>query len=196
MNAIDNIRRDLREHAYLEHSIIPFAGMVHDFKKPLRERLEQRKHTSPYYWSPATPGGERGFYQASRYLGMDRAGSTFELRLEDANEHLGHSRLAQITGYYTDDDCNETLKPIVARLPHSRGFLAGWTMGAGMCASLELDVYETIEDAARVAHSVAEYAAERERDYQEKERARLEEEERIEAQANEMEEERPDMYAQ
>jgi hypothetical protein len=164
MTAIENVRRDLQEHAWLKQCGVLFAGPVHDFKKSLRERLEQRKYTGPYYWSPAKPGGGRGFYQASRYLGMDRAGSSFELRLEDANDHLGHSRMSQITGYYTDED-GDTLKPIVARLPHSRGFLAGWTMGAGMCASLELDVYDTIEDAARAAHSVAEYAAEKERDY-------------------------------
>lgn len=177
MTAIENIRRDLREASYLRYADKPFAGAVHDFTKPMVERLKSRQYTGPYYYSPATPGGGRGFYQSSKGLYCASHGSTFDLRLEDANDHLT-GRLSQINGYYTDDTFEgDTLQPIVARLPHGRGFLAGWTMGRGMCASIELDIYETIEDAARAAHSLAESDAEKEQEYQARERAKLESEE-------------------
>jgi hypothetical protein len=156
MRPIENIRRDLRTHAWMKHSSAPFAGTVHDFSRPLRKRFEQRQYTGPYYWSPSKPGTRRGFYQASHGLACDKAGSSFNLRLELANDHLWGSRLRFINGYYADRDHGDTLTPIVARLPHGRGFLAGWTMGAGMCAALDSDIYETIEDAARAAHDIAE----------------------------------------
>jgi hypothetical protein len=56
-------------------------------------------------------------------------------------------------------------------------------MGAGMCAAIDCDIYSDIADAARAAHSKAEYDAERERDYQAAERERLEQEEREAEQA-------------
>jgi hypothetical protein len=141
----------------------------------LAERLKQHKERKlgmgcgPYQWTPAQPGTGRGFYQSSRGLWMDKAGSTFDLRLEEANAHLGSrgfGSLGSIDGYYTDDQCDQMLQPIVARLPHGRGYLAGWTMGAGMCASLDADVYTDIEDAARAAHHMADRDAEKEREHE------------------------------
>ena len=138
-----------------------------EYARPLAKRLEARKFTGPYKWRPTNaPCEGRGFYQASSGLRMDPRGSTFDLRLEDANDHLRGARLAMINGYYCDDFQSDTLQPIIARLPHGRGFLAGWTMGAGMCASLETYVWESAEEAARAAHDEAERAAEREREYQ------------------------------
>jgi hypothetical protein len=177
MKAIDNVRRDLREASWLAHSTEPFAGVIHDFSKPLRARLAQREHTGPYYWTPSKPGTGRGFYQSSKGLFCDKAGSSFDLRLEEANDHLRESRLANINGYYCDEFGDSTLQPIIARLPHGRGFLAGWTMGRGMCASLDSDIYDDASDAARAAHSIAERDAERERDYQAEQRAKEESEE-------------------
>lgn len=167
MTAIENVRRDLREASWLRWSTAPFAGAVHDFKRPMQERLKAREHVGPYYWTPAAPGGGRGFYQASKGLACDRSGSTFDLRLEVANDHLGDSRLRWIDGYYCDRFESDTLQPIIARLPRGRGFLAGWTMGAGMCACVELDVYATVEEAARAAHDLAERDAEKQRESEE-----------------------------
>jgi hypothetical protein len=167
MKAIEIVRRDLREAAYLKHSPVPFAGVVHDFSQPLRDRLAQRQHTGPYYFSPSKPGTGRGFYQSAKGLYCDKAGSTFDLRIELANDHLRQSRLSWTTGYFCDADSDQTLKPIIARLPHGRGFLAGWTMGPGMCAALEADIYADIESAARAAHDIAETDAESERERQE-----------------------------
>lgn len=134
-----------------------------DYKKPLRTRLADRKHCGPYQWTPDSRHEGRAFYTAMRGLEMDRHGSTFRLRLEEANEHV-IGRTARITGYYCDSDGDCTMTPIIARLPHGRGYLAGWTMGGGMLGAVERDVYDTPEDAALAAHSIAERDAERERE--------------------------------
>ena len=101
---------------------------------------------------------------------MDRTGSPIALRLEEANQHLSYSRLSNINGYYCDmDGDGDTLQPIIARLPHGRGFLAGWTMGEGMCASLDGHIWTDEEEAARAAHDLAEHDAERSREAQARE---------------------------
>lgn len=146
-----------------------------DYARPLRDRAKARKTCGPYTWTPTAPGNGRGFYQASRGdVAVDRHGSTFDLRLtECAETHRG------ITGYYADQDT--VISPIVARLPHGRGFLCGWTMGRGMCGALEPEIYDSEEEACRAAHDEAERAAEREREYQEEENARMREEEERDA---------------
>lgn len=153
-----------------------------DYARPLAERAASRKVCGPYIWIPTpAPSGGRGFYQSSKGLFMDPRGSTLDLRLEDANDFLRGSRLAQIGGYYCDNFQSDTLQPIIARLPHGRGFLAGWTMGRGMCASLDGYIWESTEEAARAAHDEAERAAERQREFEAEEDARLEAEETEEA---------------
>ena len=146
----------------------------------LRERLQMRKTCGPYQLTPgdATKRKSIGFYTTSRGLAM--GDGSVRLRLELANDQeIG--RLSDIRGYYTDQECcDETMKPITARLPHSRGFLAGWTMGGGMCAKLETRVYAEIEEAARAAHSIAEYDANEESDYQAREREKQREEDEAE----------------
>lgn len=157
-----------------------------DYSRSLKERAEARKVCGPYTWKPTEPGKGRGFYQSSKGLFCDPRGSTFDLRLELANDHpndCGYGSLSRITGYYCDEFQDETLKPIVARLPHCRGFLAGWTMGRGMCGALDAEIYQTIEDAARAAHSKAEYDAEESVAYEIRERERVEQEERDAEQA-------------
>ena len=87
---------------------------------PLRVRLADRKAPfgcSGYYHAPSpnnTMG--RGFYLTSsgraEGLRYDVIGNTWRV------------------GDYS-------FKGIVLRLPHRRGFLAGWTMGEGMASSLD-----------------------------------------------------------
>lgn len=55
----------------------------------------------------------------------------------------------------------DSFQGIVLRLPHGRGFLAGWTMGEGTASSLDYEIYEDIDDATRAADSLAESAADR-----------------------------------
>jgi hypothetical protein len=140
-----------------------------DYRRPIKIRASARKHCGPYKWSPSKPMTGRGFYMAQSGGQMDAAGSTIDLRIEPANDHLIGSRLARINGYFCDAYGDETMQPIIARLPHSRGFLAGWTMGAGMCGALESTVWVEPEDAARAAHDMVERDAEREREAQSQE---------------------------
>lgn len=126
----------------------------------LKERLKMRKHGGPYQWMPAKPGLGRGFYQSSDGLDCDNADSTFRLRLQDATTYLRGSRYHGISGYYVDKFMEETLKPIVALLPHGRGYLAGWTMGPGMCGTIAPEIHLAKRDAAIAAHELARYDAE------------------------------------
>jgi len=91
-------------------------------------------------------------------------------------------------GWYCDEIQNETIRGVVFTLPKSRGFLAGYTMGKGMTSGLDLDIYETAEEAARAADGLAQSVAEQEREYQELERAkeRQEEETRLAEMADEV----------
>lgn len=135
-----------------------------NYRRPLSERAKARKTVGPYRWRPSTPGTGRGFYQSGRSL--ECGDSTFSLRLGWANDHLGGR---WPSGYYCDSEGEgDTLQPIIARLPHGRGFLAGWTMGESMAACVAGDIYPDPEDAARAAHDMAEQDAEANREYVER----------------------------
>lgn len=145
-----------------------------DFSRPMSDVRKSRK--SPYYREIQLVTDQRtiGFYCGSSsrdVLFCDRQGSAIDLRLERANEHLPNSRLSSIRSYYCDEDGCMSMEPIVARLPRARGFLAGWTMGSGMCASLDCTLWDDAEEAARYAHSLTESAAQREYEYRESEEA-------------------------
>lgn len=137
--------------------------ILRDMSKPVRAR--HSKHCGPYYWTPvcvigAHPG--RGFYSSSlSMLGMDRSGSTFRLRLEDAG-----TRREECYGHET-----ASFYPIIARLPSNRGFLAGYTMGEGMLGALDGTIYRDEDDARRAARVEAEHARDRDAEYIEAEQA-------------------------
>ena len=140
-----------------------------DYRRPLAERANARKFCGPYYWTPAKPGKGRGFYQASKGLRMDPRGSSFDLRLDYANTHAPYQRRGS-GPFWSENDCEFTA--IIARLPHGRGFLAGWTMGNGMLASLDAYIWPDIEGAAQAAIDDARQAAENDcRDYDDEELA-------------------------
>jgi len=132
------------------------------------------------------------------YASADRLDSVgFDLRYCHANEVLTGSNLSSITSYACDEFDDQYIEPIVVRLPSSRGFLAGWSMGAGMLASVDHDLYEDAGLAAYAAHSAAEYAAEREYaayidDMDEQ--AEVDRLDSITAAARAMELSRPDLY--
>lgn len=134
---------------------------IHNLKQPLRVRLQNRKHVGPYNWTPSSPNVGRGFYSGnSPFVVGD---SSFSLRLEPANDHVG-PRMRRITGYYCDNHQSETIQPLIARLPRSRGFLAGWSMGALSIGSIDRHIYATPKDAALAAYGLAERYAEAMRD--------------------------------
>ena len=120
----------------------------------------------PYYHAPK-PGGGKG---VGFYLESD---GSIALRWTWADKVSG-ARIEH-TGWYSDEHGDsEKIRGLVLRLPKSRGFLAGWSMGEGMASALECDIYGKEREAARAADSLAEYVAEREREYQAEEEAKRE----------------------
>lgn len=141
---------------------------------PMAKRLAQAKAnwSAPYYHAPTPNQGKGiGFY-------LDSDGMP-QLRWQWCDEVTGvrinHS------GWYSDEFGDaEKIRGVVFRLPHSRGFLAGWSMGEGMASAIEYGVHESETDAARAADSIAENVAESEREYQESERQKEREQEKRE----------------
>lgn len=126
-------------------------------KAAMRKKRELRKVCGGYYHTPK-PGGSGGwgFYYQSR------DGSSFNLRIEETGD-----------SFYCDPDGHQEMHAIIARLNHGRGFLVGWTMGKGMCASLDSDVFTDEDDARRAAKIRTSDAADRECEYQAEEQARM-----------------------
>lgn len=132
---------------------------LHDYSRPMVARAKSRKSAGPYVWTPSKAGQGRGFY-SGQDCQTAAHGAGFRLRLEAANDHLS-GRMSGTIGYFCDvDESGDSLMPIVARLPGGRGFLAGWTMGAGMCGALGPDVWPDAVGAANEAHRMAERDAE------------------------------------
>ena len=123
----------------------------------LRKKRELRKVCGGYYHAPKPNSNNgRGFY-------LSDAGQPFT-RWQWADDvegaHISHS------GWFTDDyGDSEKIRGIVVLLPHGR-YMAGWSMGEGMASTIEPGVFDDIVDAARVADSIAENAADNEREYQ------------------------------
>lgn len=154
---------------------MPFAKNT-IFLLNLDTKLGKRTRTPYRYTVPIASTVQstgRGWYSDDSGQ-MSDYGAFMRLRIEDANKHIT-GRTADIIGYYCDyDGDGDTLQPIIARLPRSKGFLAGWTMGAGMCGRIDATIWEDATDAAYEAHRMAESDAEKEREYQIEERQKLE----------------------
>lgn len=92
-------------------------------------------------------------------------------------DELGSSKVKH-TGWWCDEYQDSKIRGLIMRLPKGRGFLAGWSMGTSMASQVEIStIYSAPEQAALAADSMAENAAEKEREYQEQENARIEAEE-------------------
>jgi hypothetical protein len=156
----------------LRHSIDGIAeGRIplRDLSRPIRAR--NSGITGPYYFTPGpvitgrhnAPEGFAGYLTGNQIA----EGSFARLRVRRADDiiRLRHS------GWFTDEHCDETMYGVVATLPRSRGFLAGWSLGEGMATSFSRDIHATAEDAARAADEEARIAAEKEREYRANETA-------------------------
>ncbi len=128
-------------------------------------RLEKAKTrcTGPYYHASkpvvgAHPG--QGFYLDDQ--GMP--GLRWAWCDEVEGVRIGH------TGWYFSES-RETIRGLVFRLPHGRGFLAGWSMGEGMASQVDGYVWDDENDAARAANDMAESAAGLQREFEESQRA-------------------------
>lgn len=147
---------------------------LRDYSKPIKTR--HGGPCGPYTLrvpevarGPVASLSKYGFYMrysTSRYLETDPHGSPFALRIEWANDLLRGRRLSDTLGYYVDDCGDDAMQPIVARLSHGRGFLAGWTLGAGMASLLHSHIWTDAADAAVAAHDMAARDAEVEREFQ------------------------------
>jgi hypothetical protein len=122
----------------------------------LPDRLSRAKNPccGPYYHAP-TPNVADG---AWFYLDSD-----FMLGLrwrwcDDVVSSIGH------TGWFCDEYGDNTIRGLVMTLPHGRGFLAGWSMGASMASFVQSRVYDDEDSAAFAADSLAEHVAQHERD--------------------------------
>jgi hypothetical protein len=135
----------------------------------------------PTYHAPKPSEAGKG---CGFYLGENPG--PFSLRWQYCDEvaRINH------TGWFCDEYQDSKIRGLVFRLPKSRGFLAGWTMGEQMASGMECDIYETEREAAYAADGLAESIAEKEREYQEKAEAERQEEEERETAEREAEEER------
>lgn len=126
------------------------------------QRLARSKNrvTGPYYHAPKpNSNGGIGFYLDNH--GMP--GLRWQWADECEDVRIDHS------GWFTDEyGDSETIRGLVMRLPKGRGFLAGWSMGEGMASEIDSYVYETEKDAAYAANSMAESAADHQREHNEK----------------------------
>jgi hypothetical protein len=132
---------------------------LHDFSQTLKHRARSRKHVGPYQWKPADrtlangrnrPFDGRGFYMDSQPGLMARHGAGVMLRLEADGTGQHWSGVEGEDGWYA----------IALRLPHGRGFLAGASLGAGMCATCDGEIYAELGDALYAGREIARCAAE------------------------------------
>ena len=141
-----------------KQTIEPGQRIVHNLNLSLRRRFQLRQHCGPYYGTPPEAGKQesRMFYFASDFA----PGLRWEW-CDEVAPVISHS------GWYCDQFCDETIRGVVFRLPHGRGFLAGWSMGEGMSSEIDVSyIYDDESSAAYAADSMAQYAAERQREFE------------------------------
>ncbi|MFK4131963.1 hypothetical protein ACI2KR_06665 [Pseudomonas luteola] len=106
--------------------------------------------TGPYYCAPQPNRDDFGCY-----LDSDFCPSLRWQWASDAYSSIDH------TGWFLSQHCDEKVQGIVLRLPKSRGFLAGWSMGESMASSIDIStIYEDEESAALAADDLAKDIAE------------------------------------
>lgn len=146
----------------------PISKRLAEFKAMRARGYKNGRATGPYYWSKPVRAEQktRSFYLESDFMPGLRWNWCDEI-----------ARDIRHTGWYTDDHgASDTIRGVVFRLPHARGFLAGWSMGENMISEIDLYIWDDERDAAHAADGMAEHAAERERAYQ-REQADSDEEE-------------------
>ena len=146
---------------------------------PAGRKRRDRRVVGPYRFTPgrAEAAAPIFFYHASD--SMLTGDGCVTLRLQWADDVTGAG--INHTGWYTDEyGDGDHIRGVIARLTtgRNRGFLAGWSMGRGMCGELEREIYEHDFEAASVADQLAHLQADRERQHDVQERARIEAEER------------------
>jgi hypothetical protein len=109
-----------------------------------------------YSTNPTVGANEMGFY-----LGSDFApGLRWDWCDEVDGVRIDH------TGWFCDEFEDNKIRGVVFRLPHGRGFLAGWSMGESMASGVDYAIHDDVRDAAYAADGIAEHRADCEREYQ------------------------------
>lgn len=127
------------------------------------ERIQRMRKplTGPYYHTPK-PNDNKGI---GFYLDSDGMPGLRWQWCDEVDRRIQH------TGWFCDEERSEKIHGIVMRLPHGRGFLAGWSMGKSMASALDTSyVWESQIDAAREADEMAKRAAEDQIDYEREQR--------------------------
>lgn len=139
--------------------IAEFHTSRHNTRKLSNGREVPARMRFACYHAPK-PIVARGDHGRGFYLASDGAPGLRWQWADDADRSLDHK------GWCTDaHDDGDVIRGVVFRLPHGRGFLAGWSMGEGMASAVAYDVFEDEVDAARAADELARVAAEREMEY-------------------------------
>jgi len=138
-----------------------YCGTPEVFKRPAG-RKHHYKVSGSYYGSPTPITKENPKTGDGFYLDCDfHPGLRWTWCDKIADIRIDHR------GWWTNDlGDGETIRGVVFRLPHGRGFLAGHAMGEGMLSTLCCKVWDNERDAAYEADRMAERAAQKERDYQ------------------------------
>ena len=148
----------IRKQSYTGANPLSTFYVVHNFTHTPADRYKQRQRVGPYVCTrPNACLDSRMMYQAND---MQTGDGPIRLRLQWCDDIIN----VPYRGYFVDDNQDETYRGVVARLPASRGFLAGFSMGAGMIMRLDTDLFDDIESAAHCADSMADNAAQIERD--------------------------------
>lgn len=119
-------------------------------------KLRKEPVTSGYYQDKPCPNTDgKMFYLDSDFM----PGLRWSYCDEVDGARIDH------TGWFTDEyGYFEKIRGIVFRLPHGKGFLAGWTMGTGMIGEVEYYIYKDEVSAAFASDSIAERVADQERE--------------------------------
>ena len=142
--------------SFSEKQVLWFPCPVNQLKK----RRGKNRVCGPYYTTRQLITGRHS--GKSFYLGSDFSPDLRWQWCDDVTSRINH------TGWFTNEyGDGDIIRGIVFRLPRSRGFLAGWSMGEGMITGRGCTIYGDETAAAYAADSMAEYIAKQEREYQE-----------------------------
>lgn len=153
----------LTRHFHLPAPAFTFAGFTFPRwvatmprgSRAARVAERNRPVCGPYYHAPQPGADGRGFYLASDGMpGLRWAWC------DECDDSPIHHR-----GWFADDCQDATIRGVVFRLPKSRGFLAGWSMGESMASSVDSRIFETMREAAIAADDDARRTADHEREY-------------------------------
>ncbi len=143
--------------------IAEFHTSRHNTRKLSNGREVAARMRFAYYHAPK-PIVARGDHGRGFYLASDGAPGLRWQWADDVARSIRHK------GWWTDPHGDgDTIRGLVFRLTHGRGFLAGWSMGEGMASTVEYAIFEDEVDAARAADELARIAAEREMESRESE---------------------------